>query len=227
MSYDRYESQRRRVTYGASSQRTTLGYWVPLVLTVTVATIGLAAWVWKERGDDDDDEDKNINDGRPPPGYENAGQPPYTPGPQLPQSDDPGLVARMQGALRRTPSPQQFFDEAGRRVVAGVTAAGVVVGGALGSIREEDKGDYEDHSRWSEEAAAARAGRTTASGSTPFGGTASQAPQVSRRTQKGKIVAIVVSADTEFHGSNVEEATYVQEHAVGFQRIDDTLDTNL
>ena len=58
----------------------------------------------------------------------------------------------MSGALRRTPSPQQFFDSAGKTVAAGMAAAGAAVGSALAAIREEDKGAYADHETWSEEA---------------------------------------------------------------------------
>ena len=231
-SYERYESQRRQ-GYGASGRRTTLGYWVPLAVTVTVATIGLAAWIWKERRDDDGDYDRERRDARPPPGYGGVGpgNTPYAPDtqppPQPPQGEDPGMMARMSGALRRTPSPQQFFDEASRRVVAGVAAAGAAVGGALTSIREEEKGDYEDHSRWSEEAAArARLGAaaagatTTASGpgpgtrEQPAAGLVSQAQPPQRLNDKRKNVAIVVSAETRNHGLGAADATYFQEHAV-------------
>lgn len=45
--------QRRRAypSYGASSSRSAFGYWIPLALTVTAATVGLAAWIWSERED--------------------------------------------------------------------------------------------------------------------------------------------------------------------------------
>lgn len=35
-----------------------MGYWVPLALTVGIATIGIAAWIWSERSDDDDNNDE-------------------------------------------------------------------------------------------------------------------------------------------------------------------------
>jgi len=38
-------------SYGTSSSRSALGYWIPLALTVTAATVGLAAWIWSERDD--------------------------------------------------------------------------------------------------------------------------------------------------------------------------------
>lgn len=60
------EQQRRKITtitrsnihsgshYGASrDNRSAFGYWIPLALTVTAATVGLVAWVWSERGDED------------------------------------------------------------------------------------------------------------------------------------------------------------------------------
>ena len=226
-SYERFETQRRQ-GYGASGRRTTLGYWVPLALTVTVATIGLAAWIWKERGDDDEEYDRDRKDTRPPPpdyGDVRPGHTTYAPGaqppPQAPQGDDPGMMARMSGALRRTPSPQQFFDEASRRVVAGVAAAGAAVGGALTSIREEEKGDYEDHSRWSEEAVArARLGTAPAAGGPgargpPIASPTTQGQSARKPNDKRKNVAIVVSADTGNHGPGHGDETYLQEHAVG------------
>jgi hypothetical protein len=60
MSYQYTVTERKRKTtssggFGYSGNRSTFGYWVPLVLTVTAATIGLAAWVWGERRDDEED----------------------------------------------------------------------------------------------------------------------------------------------------------------------------
>lgn len=219
-SYDRIDS-RRRTTYGASTRRSALGYWLPLAVTVTVATVGLAAWIWSERkdGDDDDYYDRKDHDGggqgQPPPGYggPDGGQPPYQADQQSygtvpggPPSEDQSMYARMSGAIRRTPSPQQIFDGASRRVVAGVTAAGVAVGGALSSIREEDKKDYEDHSRWSEEA------ETRASEAPAQRGPDARGKPGSRR----KAIAIVLSAESDYDHS--EETSYHQEHAVSLER---------
>ena len=117
------------------------------------------------------------------------------------------MVSRMTEVLRRTPSPQQILDEAGRRVTAGVAAAGAAMGSALSSIREEDKVHYEDHSRWSEEA-----------GSRPqdqqgVAGPSSNVPAQLQRHGNRRTVAIVVSAEAQ-HGHSGDEATYLQEHAV-------------
>lgn len=214
-NYDRVERTRRQ-TYGASTRRSTLGYWIPLALTVTVATVGIAAWIWSERKDGDDDEPYDRkdydrrDDGRPPPGYDDtgSGQPPYPRGPEGrgPPVEDQGMLARMSGAIRRTPSPQQIFDGASRRVVAGVTAAGAVVGGALSSIREEDKQDFEDHSRWSEEA-------ETRTGEASSTSRARRGSQPGAKPGKRKTVAIVLSADTDYHGQSAD-VPYHQEHAV-------------
>lgn len=216
-SYDQVKRTRRQ-TYGASTRRSTLGYWIPLALTVTVATVGIAAWIWSERKDGDDDDDYNDrkghdrrDDGRPPPGYggddAGLGQPPYQRNPegQGPPLEDQGMLARMSGAIRRTPSPQQIFEGASRRVVAGVTAAGAAVGGALSSIREEDRQDFEDHSRWSEEAET-RAGESRGAGQR-------RSSQSGGKSGKRKTVAIVLSAETDYH-SHSEEVSYHQEHAV-------------
>ena len=249
-----YSYERRRQTYGASSRRTAWGYWVPLAVTLTVATAGLVAWVWSERKDD---EDEDIPPGPPPPGYGNApppqpgygpppqsyaapppgsqgppgfdnppgqppyvpGQPPYTFGPDGRGAEDESIVARMSGALRRTPSPQQIFDGASRRVVAGVTAAGAVVGGALSSIREEDKTGYEDHSRWSEEADSQTGGVPARKGPELIDLESSSSATVRQAVSSGaklggkrKTVAIVVSAETDYE--HAEDADYHQEHAV-------------
>ncbi|KXX73426.1 hypothetical protein MMYC01_210330 [Madurella mycetomatis] len=190
-----YESSRRRGVWS---------HWVPLALTLTVATVGVAAWAWSLRKDDDQE------DAEPPNAYqdldyENADygdNPPY--GASRDVANDPGLgdvqsrsadaaygpaqsqaesTATGWAALRRTPSPQQFFDSAKRTVAAGVTAAGAAVGSALAAIREEDKTAYADHETWSEEADAKKDKAVTAS---------SQSKDVNRRRKK---VAIVVSAD--------------------------------
>ena len=255
MSYS-YERQRRQ-TYGASTRRTAWGYWIPLAVTVTVATAGLVAWVWSERKDNEEDD---LPPGPPPPGYGNApppatsygpppqgygasppgsqgppgfdgppgqqpyapGQPPYVPGPDGRGAEDESIVARMSGVLRRTPSPQQILDGASRRVVAGVTAAGAAVGGALSSIREEDKTGYEDHSRWSEEAdshtgaATGRVGPEMRDLESSSSATVRQAAYSGAKTGgKRKTVAIVVSAETDYEHN--EDADYHQEHAVSLQ----------
>ncbi|KAA8651416.1 uncharacterized protein ATNIH1004_000298 [Aspergillus tanneri] len=128
-----------------------------------IATVSVAAWIWSERSEDDDnDGDYPRDDERfPAPGASGEGLSRGTYDEDYAGTtatdihgdhpDDAGMMARMQGALRRTPSPQQIFDGASKRVAAGVAAAGAFVGGALTSIREEDRVDYEDHSRWSEE----------------------------------------------------------------------------
>ena len=134
---------------------------MPLVLTVTVATAGLAAWVWSERRDDEDEssEDDNLSYGEEadrktqrgannnaPLNRDNTGLSQGV----VPQDD---LMSRVQGVIRRTPSPQQVFDTVSKKTAAGWAAAGA----ALASIREEDKDDaYGDHNRWSEEAAIRR-----------------------------------------------------------------------
>jgi len=216
-----YETSRRRQVYGASAGRSTLGYWVPLALTVTVATVGLVAWIWKERSENEELEFDRKGGGRPPPGYGDAGpgQQPHARGPEGQPVEDASVLARMSGALRRTPSPQQILDGASRRVAAGVAAAGAAVGGALSSIREEDKIDFEDHSRWSEEAQA-RASRTTTvqPGPAPRGQLttepSSRQPLTPRTGDKRKAVAIVISAETQNHHEGEGEPSYFQEHAV-------------
>lgn len=244
MSFPYSQDARRRAGAGtgfsATGRRTFMGYWVPLALTVGVATVGVAAWIWSERSEDDDDDDDEPpynrdyprdDDRFPAPG-------PAPGGPGLPRDaydgdyaratgtdihgehpDDAGVMARMQGALRRTPSPQQIFDGASKRVAAGVAAAGAFVGGALTSIREEDRGDFEDHSRWSEEvenrASRARGPQQqpevtgpTMSGAIPGqAGVGGPAAGVDKRK---KTVAIVVSSDA----SHLDPEEFSSEHVV-------------
>jgi len=187
---------------------------------VTVATVGLVAWIWKERSENEELEFDRKGGGGPPPGYGDSG--PSAPPQQQPYArgaeEDASVLARMSGALRRTPSPQQIFDGASRRVAAGVAAAGAVVGGALSSIREEDKRDFEDHSRWSEEAQVRASGTTTVqAGSAARGAvtTESSSRRPGPRTgEKRKAVAIVMSAETKHQHGGEDEPTYFQEHAV-------------
>lgn len=232
-SSTRYETSRRRQAYGASAGRSTLGHWIPLAVTVAVATVGLVAWIWKERSENEELEyDRKGDGGPPPPGYGDSGpsaqqqQQPYARGPEGQPLEDASVLARMSGALWRTPSPQQIFDGASRRVAAGVAAAGAVVGGALSSIREEDKRDFEDHSRWSEEAQARSAGTTTTTTAGQTGpaargpvtaGSSSRQPGL-RTGEKRKAVAIVISAETKHHHDGEDEPTYFQEHAVSLSK---------
>lgn len=203
-----YESSRRRGVWN---------HWVPLAVTVTVATVGVAAWVWSQRKDDDHEDTEqpgafqdldydNADYGdNPAYGASKDGAGPKTPafdGPQ-PRSGDAGLApvdssSSGWAALRRTPSPQQFFDSAKRTVAAGVTAAGAAVGSALAAIREEDKSAYADHETWSEEADA-KQDRAVAP---------SQSKETNKRRKK---VAIVVSADN--HLDDID-ADGFHEHAV-------------
>lgn len=136
------------------------------------------------------------------------------------QRNDNTFLSRVTGVIGRTPSPQQFFDQASRHVAA----AGAAAGAALSSIMEENKHDdnefvgrqgrsellarreeregFSDHERWSEEA---EEKRRTEVGS-------------SRRDDKGKarskrIVAIVLSAETDDYKHDAD-ASYHTEHGV-------------
>lgn len=219
-SYDRYDRR------ASSNRRTTLGYWIPLVVTVTIATAGLAAWIWSERQSDGDDSDDKGEDSdsrydaeskrsNEPPAY-GASETASVSQDMERQQEEEGLVARMSGAIRRTPSPQQVFDSASRKVVAGVAAAGAVVGGALSSIREEDKDAFGDHSRWSEEAELRRNVEAQSADSSAavarrvdaFGEVTRQEGAVPRQrgtTGRRKTVAVVVSAESGLKGLHEEE----------------------
>ena len=212
--YDRYDRGSRR--------RGAWGHWVPLALTVTVATVGLAAWLWNQR----DEEEQEDSEPLPPDlDYENADygeNPPYgaTTG-DLPEGarsapalgeagydnntafseGASGWSTRVSGALRRSPSPQQFFDSAGKTITAGVAAAGAAMGSALAAIREEDKNAYADHETWSEEADAKRDRPSRSSQKTK-----------DSAGKRRKTVAIVVSADAHIDNTDPDD---LLEHAVG------------
>ncbi|ROW17186.1 hypothetical protein VPNG_01147 [Cytospora leucostoma] len=213
--YDNRGSSRRR--NGAWS------HWVPLAVTVTVATVGLAAWLWSQRSNNEDEEEgedgttqhldyehADYGDNAPygasgdrasaraPPSFRSElREDEIGYGTTQPDIIGPGWGARVSGALRRTPSPQNFLDRAGKTVAAGVAAAGTAVGSALAAIREEDKAAFADHETWSEEADAKKE-KSPVSQSRESG------------NKKRKTVAIVVSADTQL--DDVDEVGF-HEHA--------------
>ncbi|EMR62455.1 putative peroxin 22-like protein [Eutypa lata UCREL1] len=210
-----YESSRSR-------RRGLWSFWVPVVVTVTVATAGVAAWAWSQREDDEESEHENEAGLD----YENADygeNPAYgalkdaesaslsrgvtygiTEPPAEVTGASAGWGAQMSGALRRTPSPQQFLTDAGKRVAASVAGVGAAVGSALAAIREEDKNAYADHETWSEEAEARK--------ERPSAPSQSQSRDASKRR---KTVAIVVSADTnvgELEGNGIHEHASILSH---------------
>lgn len=187
--------------------RSVWSHWVPLVVTLTVATAGAAAWAWKQRKDGEDDAEAGLDYGSGDSGDDQTyGSSKDRKGPQPPPSDsqsfgvtpetgegsNAGWATRMSGALRRTPSPQQLFDSTGKMAAAGMAAAGAAMGKALASIREEDQNP------WQEEADAKHERGPVA-------------PSKRRRT-----VALIVSADTDI--GDFEEGDF-HEHAVGLQRL--------
>ncbi|KAF2011105.1 hypothetical protein BU24DRAFT_444226 [Aaosphaeria arxii CBS 175.79] len=194
-SYDRYDRRQ-------PSRRTTFGYWVPLVFTVTVATAGVAAWVWSARQDEDDSsDDADLSYGEEQRDYK-ASQGSRDAASHGIAREDDSLMGRVQGVIRRTPSPQQFFDTVSKKTVAGVAAAGAMAGAALASIREEDRDDLNgDHTRWSEEAALRRNVEAQSSQSNAavdaqtrsFAASVRSGPQYSG---KRKTVVLVVSAES-------------------------------
>lgn len=225
MAHNHNDRNTRRLRGG------TFSYWLPLAIIVTASTIGIAAWIWSEREDDSSpqeppdnthprfEKDFNHNDGllSTESLHENAKTRDGTDTSPINHSttqENQSYMARMSGALRRTPSPQQIFDGASRTIVEGITAAGVVVGTALGSIMEEDKNAYKDHRTWSEEADA-RATRSKSNGSSrpsqPLAEDKSGVSISPRPSSTKKItVAVVISAD--ILTDNREEVDF-QEHA--------------
>ncbi|CEJ89900.1 hypothetical protein VHEMI05715 [[Torrubiella] hemipterigena] len=200
-------------------------HWVPLAVTLTIATVGVAAWALSQRQHEHDDQEEEHEPGLD---YENADygdNPPYgatsraaTNNKQRPAGNPDGESygttaghaetsaaswgTRMSGALRRTPSPQQFFDSTGKTITAGVAAAGAVMGKALASIREDDRYPA-DANPWSEEADA----RKTRGAATTHG--------------KRRTVVLVVSADTQMTGHDEGSA---HEHASILSHIPSNID---
>ena len=199
---------------------------MPLVLTVTVATAGLAAWVWSERRDDEDEssEDDNLSYGeegdrktpRGPGASVNAPLNRDSTGLSQGVTHQDDLMSRVQGVIRRTPSPQQVFDTVSKKTAAGWAAAGA----ALASIREEDKDDaYGDHSRWSEEAAIRRNVEAQSAQSSAAVDEQARAFAASVRSGpnaggKRKTVVLVVSAESLMDAHDDDDGSYRSENAV-------------
>ncbi|RKF73006.1 putative peroxin-22-like protein [Golovinomyces cichoracearum] len=238
MSYSRHDRNVR------VSRKDTLSYWLPLALTVSAAAIGVATWIWSEREDDDNDdlppkyqrkdsfsessESHLIIDKLESPDHHQNENTTSQPSPLYNQS----YMARMSSVLRRTPSPQQLFDGASRSIVDGITAAGAVVGTALGSIMEEDKNAYKDHQTWSEEADSRVLNLTLVRPSTQLPVISKvdlgiPTPQTTRnRFNCRKTVAIVLSVDhysslTEINGETREHTSILSylPHTTDFSKI--------
>ena len=114
-SYERVERRRRTTggggSFGASGSRSAFGYWIPLALTVTAATVGLVAWIWSERRDDEEDssEEGHPPSGMPPPGYANMGGGlPPGPGPTGFQGPQPGSMGPPSQGGFQGPPPGGF-----------------------------------------------------------------------------------------------------------------------
>lgn len=182
---------------------------MPLAVTLTVATAGLAAWVWSQRKESPEDHTTEPDPGLD---YENADYgenpaygasaerrrmaPPSDQGRQRDQSYATGSEAAEGNAAgwgSRVSSA--FTSNPGKTVAAGVAAAGAAVGKALASIREEDKPEH-DANPWPEEREVRRE-----KGPAP--------PQPIHK--KRKTVAIVISADSQFSDDDEDIA---HEHAV-------------
>jgi hypothetical protein len=221
-SYDRYDSRRRAPP---SRSRNVFTYWVPLLVTATVATGALAAWVMHSREDHDhstsDDDDDLSYGGDTDHGRDHVPKPPSYGVSEgvtsegrggISGRDDSTLLGRVQSSvqstIRRTPSPQQIYDGARGKVTAGVAAAGALVGGALSSIREGSDDDFADHERWRQrDARVSELGGKASSSAAAGGGR--------RRT-----VAIVVSAeDGDIPLEDEENRGWKSEHAVSTQPI--------
>ena len=284
------DRQRRYAPPARRQQHSALTFWLPLVVTSTLALGGLAAWVWSERSEHDEEEYAPDKPPRPRPGeggpqYSTQGAQPYSgpsagvgggappgyagpipsqsAGPQGGPAPAPGggaggaaadyyssraahhdeqqdehdqtFFGQVRGVMRRTPSPQQFMDQASKQVTAGLAAAG----SALGSIMEDDEqsqrgyGDerrrvsskareeregFSDHERWSEEADERIKVREMSAVEAESERRADAAVRSRSQDGKGKArarksVAIVVSADTNMDGKMDDADIVYDQHA--------------
>lgn len=147
------------------------------------------------------------------------------------QNEDASWYGQVRGAIRRTPSPQQFFDSASKQMGAAAAAAGA----ALGSIIEEDKDKdfyyeegsrrrgregegevFSDHERWSEEAEEkTRVGAVEAeSGKRADAALRSARDDNGKGKSNKKTVAVVVNSDFGRDSAYDSDTTYHSEHAV-------------
>lgn len=242
-SYERYDRRSSRTNRGLFT------YWLPVATVVTIAAGGLAAWIWSARSDyDSADEDADLSygeermerrefdpSGGPPGSFPGAaGSESYRSeerGTTTMYGQDQSIGGYVQGAarsisgvVRRTPSPQQWYDTASKRVVAGVAAAGAMVGGALSAIREEGSQDYEDHDRWTEETQHPERRNVTATSADSQQAVDTHTETDNRSIREGpngkqygkrRTVAVVVSAESTLdHGSEDQSKGYATEQAV-------------
>jgi len=191
---DRYDTARRRQ---ARPGRSALGYWLPLVVTVTIATAGLAAWIWSERQHDNDDDDNDRQDDAEDDTYDHPlDYPEDIPQTreQAPDAGDQGFLSRVAS---RTPSPQRFLDNAGQRIRSAVGLSGSSAAG-----KQEERGDpaFSDNEHWNEEAETKRSMRATSS---------------SHAANKPKRTVVVVLNGEEQEDAHMHDV----EHAVSFVRL--------
>ncbi|KAI4643679.1 hypothetical protein J4E93_006691 [Alternaria ventricosa] len=236
-NYDRYDRRQNN-----SRNRGALGFYVPLILTVTVATAGLAAWVWSAREDSRDyssDDDLSYGEdsahekrqGRAPAARDVSGFPVGEGGGEGYGYGDGTLLGRAQGVIRRTPSPQQLFDTVSKKTAAGLAAAGAAAGAALASIREEDKDEaFGDHSRWNEEATIRRNVEAQSRDSNAAVDVQARSFAASVRKAEGrgegyggrrKTVVLVVSAES-LDRLDDDEGSYREENATILSHLPDT-----
>ncbi|KAI4711672.1 hypothetical protein J4E89_003113 [Alternaria sp. Ai002NY15] len=236
-NYDRYDRRQNN-----SRNRGALGFYVPLILTVTVATAGLAAWVWSAREDSRDyssDDDLSYGEdsahekrqGRAPAARDVSGFPVGEGGGEGYGYGDGTLLGRAQGVIRRTPSPQQLFDTVSKKTAAGWAAAGAAAGAALASIREEDKDEaFGDHSRWNEEATIRRNVEAQSRDSNAAVDVQARSFAASMRKAEGrgegyggrrKTVVLVVSAES-LDRLDDDEGSYREENATILSHLPDT-----
>ncbi|ESU06905.1 hypothetical protein SNK03_001800 [Fusarium graminearum] len=154
--------------HGSSrSRRGVWSHWVPLAVTLTVATVGVAAWVWSQRKDTEEEDDNGLDYSNHARGGDHQAYGSHDVGsrdiqgpekPPRPDGQSHGIAhaneeatgggwgSRVTGALRRTPSPQQFFDSTAPADTSSQHIGGsrrrktvaIVVSAETGAVPEEE-----------------------------------------------------------------------------------------
>jgi len=187
-SYDRYNGHPRR-----PGGRTAYGYWIPLGLTMIVATVGLAAWAWKERRDNTDGSD-DLRDRR----YRD--QPDFDMDENVVESiedkNQDDLVMTRSDSEGEVSSMSSMRNGVSRQLAAGTATVEVETGGRLGFIKVE-KDDFRDHRAWSEEAETkSRGGTSSARRVDALSNMSSGKGERKVPIKARKLVAIVISSET-------------------------------
>src|SRR3569833_295599 len=230
-TYDRYDR-------GPSRRRGVLSHWVPLILTVTVATVGVAAWIWSQRNNEEEEEGvehayqdldyenadygdnpaygaTNQNSPQPPPSFTTDPRPGETGYGTVQMQDDAASAATGAGGStwgsKMSGALRRTSSPQHFLGSAGKTvAAGVAAAGAaVGSALASIRED--DKTAYADHETWSEEADAKKDRPAAAASAASAASASKGSTRKRKTVAIVVSADS--HSDDIDEDGFL-EHAV-------------